>query len=142
MLDAARADRFSTYGYARETTPRLDALGREGLVFTRFFSQATHTRAALASLLYSRYFARPVFPASASVPVADPSELFLQLDAEAVSLPRALQAAGLHTAAISAHTWITEGSEFAAEFAEFHDLSTTLEYDHDDHYPRAEPVVD
>ena len=76
------------------------------------------------------------------MPVTDPGELFLTLDAEAVSLPRALQAAGFHTAAISAHTWITEGSEFAAEFAEFHDLSTALEYDHDDYYPRAEPVID
>jgi arylsulfatase A-like enzyme len=142
LLDATRADRLSTYGYRRATTPRLDALAKEGLVFTRFFSQATYTRASLASLLYSRYFARPVFPASASVPVTDPDELFRALDAEAISLPRALAAAGVHTAAISAHTWITGGSEFAHEFDEFHDLSSELRYKRDDFYPRAEPVID
>ena len=31
VLDAARARSFSCYGYARETTPRIDGLARGGL---------------------------------------------------------------------------------------------------------------
>ena len=44
LLDAARADRFSAYGYGRATTPRLDELAKRGAVFTRCFAHATQTR--------------------------------------------------------------------------------------------------
>jgi arylsulfatase A-like enzyme len=142
VLDAARADRFSGYGYGRETTPRLDELGRDGRVFTRFFSAATYTRAALSSLFYSRYFARPLIPASPEVAIVDPDELFRSIDAEAISLPRALSSAGIWTAALSAHSWITPSSDLAKEFDEFHDLSAELHTGRDDSYPDAERVVD
>ena len=33
VLDTVRADHSSTYGYDRETTPRLDALAEVGVVF-------------------------------------------------------------------------------------------------------------
>jgi arylsulfatase len=142
VLDALRADRLSGYGYPRETTPRLDELGRRGMVFTRFFSHATYTRASLSSLFYSRYFALPLIPGNPSVPLVDPEELFRTVDPEAVSLPRAIAAAGIPTAGVSAHSWITTDSPLAAEFDEFHDLSATLDYPPRWHYPRAAQVVD
>ncbi len=142
LLDAARADRFSMNGYPRETTPRMDALARSGVVFQSHFSQATHTRAALPSLLYSRYFVKPLFPASDQVPYSSPEELFQRLDDEAIALPRALAADGYHTAMISSHSWLQPGSDFARGFDETHDLTDLLPIDPAWGYPRASAVVD
>jgi arylsulfatase A-like enzyme len=50
ILDAARADHFGAYGYARPTTPSFDALAGEAVVFDRAFSNASFTRASIASL--------------------------------------------------------------------------------------------
>jgi hypothetical protein len=142
VLDATRADRLSTYGYARRTTPNLDALAAGGVVFTSCWAQGTHTRAALPSLFYSRYFARPLFPHDPSVPYSAPEDLFRADDPELVSLPRALSAAGVHTAGISAHTWIGEDTELAREFDEFSDLSVRLPFPPGYGAPSAEQLVD
>lgn len=141
LLDAAVAERFSCYGYQRATTPEIDRLAREGVVFESHFAQATHTRASLPSLLYSRYFALPVFPASDRIPLEDPRDLFRTLDPQAISLPRAFARAGIRTAAISAHVWIREGTRFASEFDELHDLTTSTRVDRRYGYPRGERVV-
>ncbi len=51
-LCSLRVDRVGAFGYAtRDTTPRIDALAREGVVFTRAWANATWTNAAHASLL-------------------------------------------------------------------------------------------
>ena len=142
LLDAARADRFSGYGYARATTPRLDELGRHGLVFTRCFAHATQTRASLSNLFYSRYLAVPLIPENPRIPLVSPDDLFRTFDPEAISLPRAMAAAGIATAGVSAHSWIRADSDLAAEFDEFHDLSATLRFPPYQHYPSAEQVVD
>jgi arylsulfatase A-like enzyme len=139
LLDAARPDRLSCYGYKRETTPNLDRLAASGVVAENHFSQATATRAWLPTFLYSRYFAPPLMPNSRFVPVVEPENLFRTPDGEAISLPRALAAAGIRTAAASAHIWIKEGSAFVAEFDEFHDLVD--HFDTDLLSPNAEQVV-
>jgi len=54
-IDALRADHTSAYGYARATTPNLDALAARGTRFVRAESPAPLTRRALPSLLYGRY---------------------------------------------------------------------------------------
>ena len=51
VLDSLRADHLSCYGYDRETTPNIDALADDGVLFERCFSPTTYTRAASASLL-------------------------------------------------------------------------------------------
>lgn len=49
-IDTLRADRLPTYGYAKGTTPNLDALAREGVVFERVISHCPLTLPAHASL--------------------------------------------------------------------------------------------
>ncbi|MGH9461443.1 MAG: sulfatase [Vicinamibacteria bacterium] len=142
ILDAARADRFGADGYARATTPNIDALAARGIWFENHFTQATTTRTSLPGLLYSRYFTRELFPNSASVPFEDPRILMQRFDDEAISLPRALSTAGFLTAVISAHSWLRAGTRFAKEFDELHDLSSTLTYPHEQGYPSAEQVID
>lgn len=57
VIDSGRVDRFGCYGYARGTTPSIDALTRAGTVFDRMISAAPWTLPSHASLftgLYSR----------------------------------------------------------------------------------------
>ncbi len=49
-IDCLRADRCGIYGYERETTPHLDALAREAVVFERAYAQAPFTAPSHASL--------------------------------------------------------------------------------------------
>ncbi len=55
VLDDARHDHLGCYGYPRETTPNVDRLARESVVFTKHFSPITFTRPSTASLLTSQY---------------------------------------------------------------------------------------
>jgi len=50
ILDAARADRFSTYGHFRPTTPRISEFSREGTLFKNAFSESLSTRSSIATL--------------------------------------------------------------------------------------------
>jgi arylsulfatase A-like enzyme len=53
LIDTLRPDHMSVYGYERPTTPRIDALAGDGVVFERAYSTASWTRPATASLLTS-----------------------------------------------------------------------------------------
>jgi arylsulfatase len=55
VADSLRADRLSCYGYARPTSPRLDALAAGGARFLRFFTPATPTEPACTSLLTGQF---------------------------------------------------------------------------------------
>jgi arylsulfatase A-like enzyme len=135
LLDAARADRFSCYGYTRSTTPQMDALAKDGVVFLNHFSQATATVDALPAMFYSRYFSRPLFPHNASVPLSNPGDLFRTDDPESISLPRLLSSAGFRTAIISAHSWIKPDTRLAREVDELYDLSSSATYPEKYGYP-------
>ncbi len=55
VLDAARPDHFSSYGYHRLTTPFIDELAKEGVLFENAYSVAPYTIASTASLFTSLY---------------------------------------------------------------------------------------
>lgn len=50
VVDTLRADHAGCYGYERNTTPNLDGLAREGVLFENAVSQAAFTLPAMASL--------------------------------------------------------------------------------------------
>lgn len=50
VLDAAGARHFGAYGYGRQTTPEIDRLASEGVLFARAFTPAAYTLAAMSSL--------------------------------------------------------------------------------------------
>jgi arylsulfatase A-like enzyme len=54
-LDTTRADHLSVYGYARPTSPNLDALAREAVVYERAYSTTSWTLPAHASLFTGKY---------------------------------------------------------------------------------------
>lgn len=54
-LDTTRADHLGCYGYARPTTPELDRLCEDALVYTRAYSTSSWTLPAHASLFTGLY---------------------------------------------------------------------------------------
>ena len=50
-IDTLRADRVSAYGIAEDTTPFLDELAADGVLFTRAYSTSSWTVPSVASLL-------------------------------------------------------------------------------------------
>jgi arylsulfatase len=51
LIDTLRADHLGTYGYARETSPNIDALARRAVVFRNVIAQSTWTKPGTASLM-------------------------------------------------------------------------------------------
>ncbi len=58
-IDALRADHVGAYGYDRPTTPHIDALARDSLVFERAYCPTPHTSYSLTSLMTGKYM-RPL----------------------------------------------------------------------------------
>jgi arylsulfatase len=54
-IDTLRADHVSAYGYDRPTTPRLDQLSREGVLFEQAYCQVVITLPSHATMLTSLY---------------------------------------------------------------------------------------
>ncbi len=55
LLDAVRADHVHAFGYKRPTTPNIDRLADESLVFTQAVSQYPSTGISVPSMLSGRY---------------------------------------------------------------------------------------
>ncbi len=92
LVDTLRADHLPLYGYGRDTSPNLTALGRESLVFQAARSQASCTFPSVNSMLTSR---------SASAFLGQPGGA-MGLPAGIPGLAELLHARGFHTAAVSA----------------------------------------
>ncbi len=128
LLDAARADHFSGYGYPRPTTPEIDKLGREGAVFLDNFVPATETFAALPLIMSSRYFSRPIFQMDTwgwGIRRETPETLFRDFDPEQILLPGFLAAAGYRTAIFHNHPWFVDQTVLVRAFGESYFFPTS-----------------
>ena len=54
-IDTLRADHLGTYGYARSTSPRIDALAKEGVLFQKTYATVPRTTQSVATLLTGLY---------------------------------------------------------------------------------------
>ena len=87
-VDTLRPDHLSCYGYRRASTPHIDAIAREGTIFTQVSSQVPLTLPSHVSMLTSTYpFANGV------------QDNAVRLGPEAVTLATVLKSRGYHTAA-------------------------------------------
>jgi len=55
VMDTLRADHLGCYGYCRNTSPRLDALAAEGILFEHALSQTAHTMPTFTTLITGQY---------------------------------------------------------------------------------------
>lgn len=111
-VDTLRADHMGFLGYARPTTPVLDAFAERGLRFRWAYAQGPQTKASVPSMFVGRYFSE----------VDRSPDLWAQLHPENVTLAERLQAAGYHTAGIPAHRFFLPGYGLDQGFVEW-DLS-------------------
>ena len=111
VLDALRADHLGCYGYARPTSPAIDALARDGAVFERCYTPATWTRPVAASILTG------VYPA---VHRARRRDEVLAVDI--THLPEVLREAGFRTCAFCAMGNLAGRMGFSRGFDEYRDL--------------------
>ncbi len=92
LIDTLRADRLSSYGYGRATTPNLDAFAKDALLFEQARSQAACTFPSVNSILTSRWPARFFGQPQQRIGIPDGFP----------ALPEILGAAGYRSVAVSA----------------------------------------
>lgn len=100
LLDAARADHFSCYGYTKNTTPNIDEISQKGAIFLNNFSPDTFTLSSLPKILFSRYFSLPIFDLSGwlwGVRNETPRTVFKKFDDQQILLPEVFSMNGYKT---------------------------------------------
>ncbi len=108
VLDGASAARMGLYGGDGETTPVLEALGYESVVFDAAVSQAVYTIASIGSVLTGQYPDR-----HQSVSFAD------RLRDDVVTLPSILSRAGYRTAAFPGNAVVSKNFGLDRGYQEF-----------------------
>lgn len=122
LLDAARADAFSSYGYHRQTTPVVDAMAGEGVLFEEVYSTAAYTRCAVASILSGQNWAQHgVIQGSRNGGDA--------LADSFVTLPEIMRDAGFHTIGFSENPNFSIGTGSDQGFLEFTQIWLDPEFD-------------
>jgi arylsulfatase A-like enzyme len=116
ILDAGRAQSIGTYGYGRPTTPEIDRIASEGVVFERAYTPAVYTLGAMSSLWTSQYPDRHHSEVSFSA----------RLPKNRLTLAQLLASQGIHTAGFVANAVAGAGFGFDRGFAEFHEVFRTL----------------
>ncbi|HEY7515251.1 MAG TPA: sulfatase, partial [Vicinamibacteria bacterium] len=109
VLDAARASELGTYGYARETTPEIDRIAAEGVVFERAFTPAVYTLGAMSSVWTSEYPDRHHSAVSFAA----------RLPADRLTLAELLSSRGIVTAGFVANAVAGVAFGFERGFSEF-----------------------
>ncbi len=110
VVDTLRADHLSTYGYPRATSPQIDRVATEGVLFEKAISTTSWTLPAHVSLLTGRY---PYENQSGSTP----------LDPRHSTLAEFLRARGYRTGAFSANLfYFTRSHGFGRGFIRFEDF--------------------
>ncbi len=99
VVDTLRADRLGCYGHERDTSPNLDALAEESVLFENAFAPSPFTAASHASLFTSLYPDTHMVWNRATL--ENGATVFPALSEKAVTLAEALRDAGFQTAGIA-----------------------------------------
>jgi len=108
VLDTARADRMSCYGYLRPTTPRLDAIAESSQIFDRAYATSSWTIPSHASMFTGQYAAGH-----------GATQENWRLDPDAVTLAEILAEAGYVTFGVHGNPIIAVGSGFEQGFEHY-----------------------
>ncbi len=108
VIDTLRADRVSSYGYAKPTTPRIDAFAARGVRFENAFSTSSWTLPAHASMFTGLY---PIEHGA--------TQENTKLDGRAKTLAEAFTADGYATLGVSGNGVINRNSGLTRGFSRF-----------------------
>ena len=105
VVDTLRRDHLGAYGYARDTSPAIDALAAEGIRFERAYSTSSWTAPSVASMLTGLYpSAHRVVRPKTALPEA------------VATLPETLRQAGFATAGVVSNRIIGRRNGFDRGF--------------------------
>ncbi len=110
-IDTVRADHLGCYGYARDTSPNIDALARESVMFSQAFAQASWTLPSHMSVMTSLY-----------PPVHGVQEDDRALGDGVATLAQVLESGQYETAGFISWVYVGKSFGFARGFGEFHEL--------------------
>ncbi|MFQ5718321.1 MAG: sulfatase [Acidobacteriota bacterium] len=117
LVDTLRVDRLGAYGYARDTSPHIDALARDGWLFTQAASTASWTKPAIASLFTSRYPRQAGIDSASWNHAGAAGEVRVDvLDPRLTTLSEVLASGGYSTVAVGHNHHLTERLGFAQGF--------------------------
>ncbi len=116
VLDAGRAQSFGSYGYTRPTTPEIDRIASEGVVFERVYTPAVYTLGAMSSVWTSQYPDRHHSEVSFSA----------KLPKDRLTLAELLSAQGIHTGGFVANPVAGRLFGFERGFVDFDEVWTNL----------------
>ena len=134
VLDAARADHFSCYGYPKNTTPCIDVIAENGVTFLNNFSPGTHTLESVPRFLSSRYFSIPIWQLGLwdwGIRNEDPIAILRTFDPEQIFLTEALSQHGYLTLLIHDNACFNKYSYLVKSFDEYSAFSPSRTRDKD-----------
>jgi len=114
VIDALRADHVGAYGYARPTTPNIDALAAQGTVYEKAFSHSPWTRASVASMLLSNY-PHEICP-------TDCEGADFRIPVQLPTLPGVMHEAGYRTLALINNPNLNPSFSFGRGFDQLHEI--------------------
>jgi arylsulfatase A-like enzyme len=120
LIDVARADHLGCYGYERPTSPNIDRLAEDAILFENAISPSTYTKTSVASLFTGLNAHRHGVYLGTFGKDAETVESDVLMD-DFTTLAEAMFALGLNTAA-----WVQNGQlrgflGYAQGFSLFHD---------------------
>lgn len=118
-IDTLRPDHLSCYGYKRQTSPHIDRLAEDGIVFRNARSQAPWTLPSHATMLTSLYPSSHGARVWVNSRLLNPRGVADRLGEWNVTLAEILQAEGFRTAAFTSVTWMSPRFGFDQGFDEF-----------------------
>lgn len=99
LLDAAASRHFGCYGYDRDTTPHLDRVAAESVVFDNAYAQASGTMRSVYSFFTSRH---PVFSAN----IEDDYVAVLSIPPAMTTMAEYMAARYEHRLGYTSNTWM------------------------------------
>lgn len=117
-IDTVRADHFGAYGYERATTPNIDALAADGIVFDNAWAHAPSTRYSMPAILTGRYplhvyYDYSINPWPGLLPRAD-------------TIAEVMSRRGLRTAAVTNHWYFAPVREMDQGFDSYDNSNARL----------------
>jgi len=113
LIDTLRADHLGCYGYKRNTSPNIDKIAGEGVIFTNFYTVCPWTHPTIASLFTGKY-PQAIFP-----PAEHEQAMKQVLPEEIDTLAEVLRKEGYRTIALVDHPRISKVLNYDQGFDEF-----------------------